>query len=397
MSRTIDTSRHAATLQSIEFGARPAQFESLEITTIENLIEVEALHQTLLGRDVIVRRLTAEGNALTRVRRAFLQEIRATASLRHAGVAQVYEASNGVELPYAVIEQVAGTTLQANIDTRYDNGDALPAAEARHIIDVVAGVVEYAHEQGVRVYDLRPSNIVLAESGAVVLQSLGMAPVEIERLAAGQLAYLAPEYVCGIMADERAEVYALGALLAHILTGAAPFEGGAEAIIAQKELASNAPRLFAQGLAPDALALLQVARAALHPNVQQRPATVRDFRAALVGLQPGLSSLPAMPTTPTVIATVAPAADTPLIEASDDTFVMPPMADASLVPGMERPEFQAALAFTVLVPLPAAPEAAPATLATPTTTGVAGGISVQLWVVLLLAIVVSVSAAMMLG
>jgi eukaryotic-like serine/threonine-protein kinase len=101
MSRTVDTTRPA--LQSIELGSSATRYEPLNMATVEELIEVEALHQSLLGRDVLVRRLTSEGNALARLRRAFLQEIRSAAALRHPGLAQVYEAGNKSDLPYVVV------------------------------------------------------------------------------------------------------------------------------------------------------------------------------------------------------------------------------------------------------------------------------------------------------
>ncbi|MBC8074600.1 MAG: protein kinase [Chloroflexales bacterium] len=408
MSQTIDTTlrstihHHATGLQSIELGANATRYEALDLATIEDLIEVEALHQPLLGRDVLVKRLSSEGNALARVRRAFLQEVRATAMLRHPNLAQVYEAGGQAELPYVVVERVAGVTLHEHLDMLYDNGDALGVDAIRSIIDTVAEVVEYAQQQGVRVYSLEPSNIVLTGSGTVVLSSLGMAPVEIERLTPMQLAYLAPEYVRGDLSDQRAMVYGLGALLAHLLSGAAPFEGSSVAIIAQKERAQNAPRLFTHGLAPDALALLQLARAALHPDVRQRPITVPTFRELLAGVataETHASALPAALEGPPAAHKTAPQRSAPNDVPSEDTFVMPPMGDPTLVPGMERAEFQAALPFTVLVPLPAvaavAAPAAPAGALAPH--ALSSSVSQHLWVLLLLAVVVSVGAAMMLG
>jgi hypothetical protein len=64
---------------------------------------------------------------------------------------------------------------------------------------------------------------------------------------------------------------------------------------------------------------------------------------------------------------------------------------------MDRPEFQAALPFTVLVPLPPAVDAAPAAPAGHAVAHPLSGISQQLWVLLLLAVAVSVGAAMMFG
>jgi eukaryotic-like serine/threonine-protein kinase len=394
MSRTVDTTR--PTLQSIELGSSATRYEPLNMATVEELIEVEALHQSLLGRDVLVRRLTGEGNALTRLRRAFLQEIRSTAALRHPGLAQVYEAGNKSDLPYVVVERPAGMTLQAHLDTLYDNGGAVDVSEALGVIAAVAEIVEYARARGAHVYDIQPGNIVLVDSGAVMLQSLGMAPVEIERLTPAQLAYLAPELLNGAQADERTEVYALGALLAHMLTGAAPFEGSAEGILAQKERARSAPRLVVQGATPDVQALLQVARAALHPSAEQRPASVGALRAALANPGPSAPALRSAQAEPASEATLVPAA-APTSTGPEEEFVMPPMADPLLVPGMDRPEFQAALPFTVLVPLPPVVDAAPAAPSGHAVAHPLTSISQQLWALLLLAVVVSVGAAMMFG
>jgi serine/threonine-protein kinase len=206
-------------------------------------ISVEGGYQPALERDVVVRRLR-QGAADQRLRGRFLREVKALAQLRHHNFIHVYDAGVRDDVPFAVFERLHGITVQHRIELLADRQAAMELDEALWIVESVAGAVSYARQQGVRVYDLTPGNIVLAEDRRVVLTGLGE-PLPENPLTAPALAlvYAAPERLFGTPAAGNEDVYGLGVLLAHLVFGRTPFDGTAVSIIAQKQQLDTLPLL----------------------------------------------------------------------------------------------------------------------------------------------------------
>src|SRR6185295_7357717 len=191
-----------------------------------------------LGRTVAVKELLRH-DASNEAR--FLREAMITARLEHPGIVPVHEAGrwpNGD--PYYVMKLVEGRTLKELIA----NAPALRERLAllAHVI-AVADAVGYAHSQGVIHRDLKPSNVIVGEFGETIVVDWGLArdrkrdlpePIEDAITAAGSgastvsgkvvgtPAYMSPEQALGGVVDERADVYALGAVLYEVLAGSPP-------------------------------------------------------------------------------------------------------------------------------------------------------------------------------
>jgi eukaryotic-like serine/threonine-protein kinase len=193
-----------------------------------------------LGRTVAVKELLRHDKSASDETR-FLREASITARLEHPGIVPVHEAGrwpNGD--PYYVMKLVEGRTLKeliAGRSTLRDRMHLLP-----HVI-AVADAVGYAHSQGVIHRDLKPSNIIVGEFGETIVVDWGLArdrkaelpepdpemiaasaagPTTISGKVVGTPGYMAPEQARGELVDERADVYAIGAMLYELLTGAAP-------------------------------------------------------------------------------------------------------------------------------------------------------------------------------
>jgi len=192
-----------------------------------------------LGRTVAVKELLRKNDSSEAL---FMREAMITARLEHPGIVPVHEAGrwpNGD--PYYVMKLVEGKTLKeviASCTTLRERLALLP-----HMI-AVADAVGYAHSEGVIHRDLKPSNIMVGEFGETVVLDWGLArdrkrdvpepegseyvlspgsgsgPAStVSGKVVGTPAYMSPEQARGELVDERADVYAIGAVLYELLAG----------------------------------------------------------------------------------------------------------------------------------------------------------------------------------
>ena len=205
---------------------------------------IMAARDRRLGRPVAIKELlTATGD----LRARFEREARITARLQHPAIVNLLEAGTwpGGE-PFYVMKLVAGESLDKVIAGR-------PTLEARLglLPNVIAAVdaLAYAHGQRVIHRDLKPANVLVGEFGETVVIDWGLAkdlsdtsgapelavgPYRASSTTPGQTeagavmgtpAYMPREQAEGDPVDERADVYALGAMLYHVLAGEPPYVG----------------------------------------------------------------------------------------------------------------------------------------------------------------------------
>jgi TolB-like protein/Flp pilus assembly protein TadD len=242
----------------------------------------------------------------------FRREVQVLSSLRHPGiVAYLGNGRAGDEL-YLVMEWLEGEDLGARLA-----GAEVTLHEAVGVGVQVASALAAAHAQGIVHRDIKPSNVFLADwrldrvklldcgiarhSGASTLTEVGMV--------IGTPAYMAPEQARGEREiDARADVYGLGALLFHCLTGHPPFEANAREALLAAGVHAPVPRVGQWVPVPRALEDL-VARM-LDKDPHRRPpdghAAWAELRALGSTLEPALSSTsPASSTPPGEQAAVA--------------------------------------------------------------------------------------------
>ena len=149
----------------------------------------------------------------------FKQEFRIMARLRHPNTCEVYD--YGVlpdGRPYLTMEVVPGRGLDALIP--------LPADQLLDVLRQVCLALGYIHQQGFVHLDLKPDNIRVRDDGVVKLMDFGLMEVAGQALDAvrGTLMYLAPEVAKQDRVDQRSDIYSLGAVTYHLITGRPPFE-----------------------------------------------------------------------------------------------------------------------------------------------------------------------------
>ena len=194
-----------------------------------------------LGRPVAIKRLKPSSLASPALRGRFLHEARAAGVLSHPGIVHVYTLGEDSEGPYIVMEYVAGSlpsesapdvvppprTLEQYVRQR----GTLPTSEAAGVMLKICRAVEYAHSRGIIHRDLKPANILMDPYGDPKVGDFGLARLtgsgESQLTAPGEkllsLGYGAPEQETNAAdCDERADIYALGALFFFLLTGQNP-------------------------------------------------------------------------------------------------------------------------------------------------------------------------------
>ena len=215
-----------------------------------------AAHDAHLNRPVAIKEMlvTASPELLER----FEREVLLTARLQHPMIVSVLEAGrweNGD--PFYAMRLIRGRSLAAALD------DA-PTLEARlpYLQQLAAATeaIAYAHSEHIVHRDLKPANILVGDFGETVVIDWGLGKVigdneahtahaveavdpilTAEGAVLGTPAYMAPEQASGKEVDERADVWALGAILYHLLTGRPPLGMGHAQPVPLKRLIARAP------------------------------------------------------------------------------------------------------------------------------------------------------------
>jgi serine/threonine-protein kinase len=183
-------------------------------TSMHRLVAVKVLHP----------RLAADARLLNDI----VREARMAARLSHSNIVQAIDAGQAGPIHYFVMEFVEGKTIREELDA----GKVYGEEEAVSIALQVARALEHAGKRGLVHRDVKPANVVLTADGVAKLADLGMAfaegdPRRAQRergLMIGTPYYMAPEQIKGRAdVDARADLYALGATLYHMVTGRPPY------------------------------------------------------------------------------------------------------------------------------------------------------------------------------
>jgi len=220
-------------------------FEVIEKLGEGGMATVWKARQISLDRVVAVKimsaRLATDPDDVER----FQSEARSAARLKHLGIVQVYDANIENGLYYFVMEYVAGYTVGDWIRRR----GRLPEDETLVVADCVADALGYAWATaGIIHCDIKPDNVMIDADGTVKVADLGLARTigamssdEREEQVMGTPAYIAPEQAAGhANLDCRADIYSLGAMMYHMLTGRYMFQGEPEEEILALQIAAEA-------------------------------------------------------------------------------------------------------------------------------------------------------------
>jgi eukaryotic-like serine/threonine-protein kinase len=192
----------------------------------------------ILGRAVALKTLHDEYAEVPSFRRRFRQEARAMASLDHQNIVKVYDISQDGDVPFIVVECVAGRDVGDLLANR--RGGRLNEQFTKRMAEQLLLALSYAHRRGIIHRDIKPSNILLTQEGTVKVADFGIARIVEEDDAGGapgeivgSARYMSPEQLRGEDATPRSDIYSVGVLLYHCLTGRPPFSGDVKSLARQ--------------------------------------------------------------------------------------------------------------------------------------------------------------------
>jgi len=273
----------------------PGVGDTLDGYTLESLLgrggmgSVYLATHERLGRRVALKVIAAELAHDEDFRARFLREAQLAASLDHPNVIPVYDAGEAEGVLFLAMRYVAGSSLH---ELLLEHGP-LPVEETVRITEQVAGALDAAHAAGLVHRDVKPANVLLSEpDGHVYLCDFGIA----KRLSSdsttrtglflGTADYCSPEQIEGLPLDARADVYSLGAVVFHCLTGRPPFARNGEFAVLQAHLGDPPPR--ASELRPELPpAVDDVVGTALAKDAEARYPSAGAFARALRGALTG--------------------------------------------------------------------------------------------------------------
>ncbi|HVL66742.1 MAG TPA: protein kinase [Vicinamibacterales bacterium] len=217
-------------------GARLGPYEVTGPLGAGGMGEVYRARDTRLDRTVAIKVLPGVLGGDPVFRERFDREARTISALNHPNICTLLDVGDREGAPFLVMECVDGPTLA----DRLSEGP-LPQVEAIQVAMQIASALDAAHAKGIVHRDLKPGNVMLTKTGAKVLdfglakefgsQALENSPTftVASATAAGTIlgtaAYMSPEQARGLPLDARSDVWAFGAVLFEMLSGAQAFAG----------------------------------------------------------------------------------------------------------------------------------------------------------------------------
>jgi len=291
--------------------------------------EVYRAHDSLLGRDVAVKRIKldafVEPAMLEDVKQRFHREAQVAARLRHANIVTMHDIVQTPAMSFIVMELVEGRSLQALLHER----GRLPLEETVGLVAQIAAALDHAHANGVVHRDVKPANIMIESTGQAKVMDFGIAKLETGAnltstgAIMGTPNYMSPEQAKGLKVDGRSDLFSLGCVLYECLSGAKPFQGETVSVILVKILTEEPPTIdlakaglpseiggvLKRAVAKEPAAryasgkdLVEALRTAGHTTVVSAPTAGRPLPSPTLPSQPSPPTLPSVRPQPDTVA-----------------------------------------------------------------------------------------------
>jgi serine/threonine protein kinase len=310
-------------------------------------------HDDQLGVSRAIKVLPDSADLDLRLR--FRREAEAMARVDdHPNVVRVHAAGEESGWAYLVMDLAPGGDLEARL-----RAGPLPPDEVVRLGLALARALAHVHARGVLHRDLKPANVLFDEGGAPKLVDFGLARLSgRDRLTqsgalVGTPTHMAPEQALGLPVDVRTDVFGLGAVLYHALTGRAPVAEGPLTTVLSDVIERLPPRPGAvvPGVPP---ALEAVVMRALARAPEERFPTAEAFARALEPLGVAADAPPPRSTPRTLWPLVVVAAGSLLVSVSALLLARPRPTDPQPLGGESRPPEQT----TSVAPAPPPPSSA---------------------------------------
>ncbi|MGQ9834339.1 MAG: serine/threonine-protein kinase, partial [Candidatus Villigracilaceae bacterium] len=256
-------------------------------------------YDTRLECDVAVKIIRTEKltiETMGKTLKRFERKAKALAKLTHPNIVPIMDYGEHDEKPYLVMPYLPGGTLKQQLESK-----PMLREDAVRLLIPIACALHYAHQQGIIHRDVKPSNILITQSGKPMLTDFGIAEILLDNeetadltgtgMGVGTPEYMSPEQFQGKGVDARTDVYSLGVVLYEMITGRKPYQADTPAAVLIKQVTEPLPRSrsFVSELPEDVEKILLKAMAKEKEN---RYREAGAFGAGLPGTVP-----PAWPST----------------------------------------------------------------------------------------------------
>ena len=259
---------------------RFGNYELLEEIARGGMGVIYKARQVKLNRSVALKLILSGQHAGVAELARFRAEAETAARLQHPNIVAIHEVGEHEGQPFFSMDYVAGQNLAQLV------GNApLPADRAAKYLQAIAEAVHYAHQQGILHRDLKPSNVLIGDTDQPRVTDFGLAKrlegdasLTMTGQVLGSPSFMSPEQAAGKQGDigPASDVYSLGAMLYHALTGRPPFV--AESVPATLRMVAEAeaisPRLLNASVPRD---LETICLKCLQKEPVRRYETAREF------------------------------------------------------------------------------------------------------------------------
>lgn len=256
------------------------------------MADVFLAHDEVMDRDVALKTLKSRYADNEEFVERFRREARSAAALTNPYIVRIFDRGETEDkLYYIVMEYLSGGTLK----DRINNQGALSPRATTEMALQIAEALQVAHERGIVHRDVKPQNILVADSGHVKVTDFGIAraaeATTISHLGdiLGSAKYMSPEQAAGERVSTASDLYSLGVVLYEMLTGHLPFDVATPAVVPDKHAdgAPPRPKEVNPGV-PEALDALVMRLLATDPS--DRPKSAAEIIEELERIRPGLPS-----------------------------------------------------------------------------------------------------------
>ncbi len=292
LSGTVPDGSHPGLLPgAAEHGKAESRYTILgEIASGGQAVVLRAI-DARTDREVAIKQLRKKGGEVR-----FVNEALITGRLAHPSIVSLLDVGHWEDgTPYFAMKLIEGSTLADELNRPNSLAERMPLLDA---VCRVTEAVSHAHGLGIIHRDIKPSNVLLAGSGETVLIDWGIAkelkpasqrptPIAVSYALThsgailGTPGYMAPEQATDSQPDERADVYAIGAMLYHVLAGVPPYAGLSPSDIILEVQQGHDPTPVSRFVDGISIELLAVVSRAMSRDRDRRFATALELLDAL--------------------------------------------------------------------------------------------------------------------
>lgn len=229
---------------NLENGSQISHYKILRKIASGGMGEIYLAEDLKLNRQVALKVLSDEFASEDVWKKQIINEARAAAKIEHQNIVTIHEIIEEYQTPVIVMEYIQGKTLDEVLHDRN-----LPVEKIIDIIKQICSALERLHKNNIIHRDIKSSNIVIDDQGKVCIIDFGLSNLpdvyseDVLSASSGTLGYLSPEQVKGEPTTEQSDLFSLGVLFYHALSGKMPFDSDYEAAVRYAILNEEPPKL----------------------------------------------------------------------------------------------------------------------------------------------------------